>query len=52
MKTTEYIINKSPNILYEVINCLGHTTGIIGTYRICQYKFKSCINEVAIVTLT
>ncbi len=34
---------------YTVINILGINTGIIGTYKIIQHKFKDCLDLISIV---
>ena len=46
--------NKNKNIMnaitfYTAVNILGIDTGIIGTYKIIQYKFKDCLDLISIV---
>ena len=35
--------------LFEAINVLGQSTGIIGTYKIILHKFQDCLELISIV---
>jgi len=37
------------NTFYTAVNILGIDTGIVGTYKIIQYKFKDCLDLISIV---